>query len=245
MRKAMFDLQPEIQHQLTSVLRDAIDTSGDLGNLQLLDPSSGCLRIVAQFGFSPAFLRFFESTQEGRAACGTALQRRHRVVVEDVARDPIFAGSESREVMLAAKALAVQSTPLLSSTGMPLGVLSTHYGKATRPSRRALRSLDKIAREAAGLIERAYPLTLDNSSPLALMTSRSEPGPYAIYARIGDFVSFVESLSAWRLALERLEVWSLVQASEFVLFEHFDVVAVAQAGRVRRVGSWRLADAGQ
>ena len=65
-----------------------------------------------------------------------------------------LSGTPALEVMLAAGARAVQSTPLVSRSGRVLGMFSTHYRRAPqRPSERALRLLDILARQAADLIE--------------------------------------------------------------------------------------------
>jgi hypothetical protein len=45
---------------------------------------------VAQRGFDQEFLDYFHSVHEETASCGTALERRERVIVEDVLADPMF-----------------------------------------------------------------------------------------------------------------------------------------------------------
>ena len=113
-----------------------------------------CLRITAQRGFDTPFLEFFDAVHGDQAACGTALQRGERVIVDDVRNSPIFVGTPALEVMVAAGAQAVQSTPLVSRSGRVLGMFSTHYQHAPQqPSERALRLLDILARQAADLIE--------------------------------------------------------------------------------------------
>ena len=128
-------------------------TAADMGNIQLLD-DAGKLRIVAHRGFNAPFLELFDQVPDGMPACGSALQKGERVIVEDVARSPIFAGTRALDAMLAAEARAVQSTPLVSRAGKVLGMFSTHYRQPRRPSERELRLLDLLARQAADLIER-------------------------------------------------------------------------------------------
>ena len=142
----------ELDRLLEQVLDTAIHiVEADMGNIQLL--RNGKLNIVSQSGFKAPFLDFFNSVPEGSAACGRALERRERVIVEDVSRSPIFAGTEALDVMLEAGAQGMQSTPLLSRAGQVLGMLSTHYRRPHRPSERELRLLDLLARQAADLIE--------------------------------------------------------------------------------------------
>lgn len=144
---------------LSAVLKDIINaavaiTNADMGNIQILDPESGRLKIVAQRGFERPFLDYFDSVPEGRAACGTAMMRMERVVVEDVSRSPIFVGTPELEVMLAAGVRAVQSTPLLSRSGRLLGMFSTHYRTSRRPDERELKLIDLLVRQTADIIER-------------------------------------------------------------------------------------------
>jgi PAS domain S-box-containing protein len=140
------------------LLREILDagiaiTEADMGNIQLLD-ADGILRIVVQKGFSAPFLEFFNQVHRGLAACGSAMESGERVIVENVADSRIFADAATRAAMLDAGALAVQSTPLISRSGALLGMFSTHYRTPRRPSERALRLLDVLARQAADLIER-------------------------------------------------------------------------------------------
>jgi GAF domain-containing protein len=91
------------------ILDAAIEiTHADLGNVQLVDRASGVLRIGAQRGFEAEFLDFFDAVHDGVAACGSAMQSGRRVIVEDVANDPIFEGTKACDILLAAGVLAVQ-----------------------------------------------------------------------------------------------------------------------------------------
>ena len=141
---------------LHDILDAAIEITGaQMGNIQLLNGDR--LRITAQRGFTAPFLEFFDAVHGDQAACGTALQRGERVIVEDVRKNPIFAGTPALEVMLAAGALAVQSTPLVTRSGRVLGMFSTHYQRAPQqPSERELRLLDILARQAADVIEQKH-----------------------------------------------------------------------------------------
>ncbi|BBA68799.1 Oxygen sensor histidine kinase NreB [Geobacter sulfurreducens] len=139
---------------LEEIIEAAIAITGaDMGNLQLLD-ASGALKIVAHRGFGAPFLDFFSTVRDGCACCGTALRLGTRMVIEDVTQSPVFAGTPALEVMLDAGARAVQSTPLVSSSGPLLGMLSTHYRSPRRPDERDLRLLDLLARLSTDIIER-------------------------------------------------------------------------------------------
>jgi two-component system CheB/CheR fusion protein len=148
------------QADLTPILGDIVDVAisvsgADFGNIQLLDRTSSDLRIVGHRGFPQWWLDFWDKTSRGHGVCGAALERGERVIVEDVERSPIFLGTPALEIQLRAGVRAVQSTPLFSRSGRPLGMFSTHYKKPQRPDERALRLLDLLARQAADIIERA------------------------------------------------------------------------------------------
>jgi len=126
--------------------------NADFGNVQLYNPETKTLEIVAHRGFQRNFLDYFSSVNEPGAACGRAMQRRERVIIEDVLADPDFA--PHRQIAAFAGFRAVQSTPLFSRTGEPLGMISTHFRQTHRPSARDLRFTDFYARLAAELVER-------------------------------------------------------------------------------------------
>ena len=143
--------------ELRTVLQEVLDASiellnADFGNIQLYDATSRGLRIVAQRGFEQNFLDFFATVYEGMGSSGTALQKRSRVIVEDVLAEPSFA--PVLPIVISSGFRAVQSTPLISRSGELLGVLSTHFRRPHRPSAPELRLLDLYARQAAELIER-------------------------------------------------------------------------------------------
>jgi PAS domain S-box-containing protein len=138
---------------LGEILDAALEiTHAQMGNVQLFDDD--VLRIVCQRGFEEPFLAFFQSVKQGRGACGTALERGERIIVDDVAASELFAGTPSLEVILASGGRALQSTPLITRAGEVLGVFSTYYRSPHRPGERDLRMLDLLARQAADLIER-------------------------------------------------------------------------------------------
>jgi hypothetical protein len=128
-------------------------TGADMVDVQLLDPASGALQIEAQRGFEQPFLQFFASVRAGAVACGTALRCGEPIVVEDVAQNELFRDTRTRDVMLAAGSRAVQSIPLIGSSGRPLGVLSTHYHRPHHPTTGERHLLGLLARRTAVGIE--------------------------------------------------------------------------------------------
>ncbi|HEX2134971.1 MAG TPA: PAS domain S-box protein, partial [Microvirga sp.] len=97
------------------------------------------------------FLDHFAAVDaEDGSASGMALARRERVVIEDIEQEPAYAPSlaAARE----AGYRAVQSTPLFTPSGKPLGMLSTHFRRPHRLSERDLRLTDVYARLASDAI---------------------------------------------------------------------------------------------
>jgi len=147
--------ESEVESCLGDILETAITINGsDKGTIQLLDATSGALSIVAQRGFELAFLKFFTSVRDDGSAYGATVLSAKRVIVEDVVNSQIFAGQESLDVMLDADVRAMISTPLVSSTGALLGMISTHFRKPHQPSERELHLLDLLARQCADYLER-------------------------------------------------------------------------------------------
>jgi PAS domain S-box-containing protein len=140
---------------LSDILNVAIEISGaDKGNIQLLDGETGKLRLMAQSGFEKPFLEFFAGVHDGSSACGLAMQSQQRVIVEDITESEIFAGNPSLGILSDAGVRAVQSTPLISSAGTLLGMISTHFANTHRPSEQELRLMDLLARQSADYLER-------------------------------------------------------------------------------------------
>ncbi len=137
-----------------SALDAALAVAGtDLGNVQLLD-GSGTLRIAAQRGFGAPFLEFFACVKDAESACGVALILGRQYSVSEVEKHPVFRGTQAGEVVLAAGARAVESTPIMGASGKPLGMLSVHHREPGTPDDCVLALLSRIARRAGALLER-------------------------------------------------------------------------------------------
>jgi len=130
---------------LDRLLRRAMDvTQADFGNLQVIDPRDGSLRVVAQHGFDRDFLEFFRVVKVDPSACSAALRERRSIVVPNVRTSRHYTES-ARRVMLKAKALACVSAPCLAPSGAVLGVISTHFTAPHRPTPRQLALLAGVA----------------------------------------------------------------------------------------------------
>lgn len=140
-----------LRGSIAEILGDALrETGASRGNIQVVQPEG--LRIVGHVGFERPFLDFFSCVSHEGSACGSALVRGARVVVPDVATDPIFAGTRAGEVLLDAGCHAVQSTPLRGASGEVIGMLSTHYASVHAPSSSELRAVDAAAARAVAVL---------------------------------------------------------------------------------------------
>jgi PAS domain S-box-containing protein len=145
----------ELDECLQRTVDAAIALAGaDKGNIQVFDAASNSLVIAAHRGFSEPFLAFFKHGCDDASACGSAMQTKKQVIVEDVLRSDIFAGNPSQTVVIDAGVRAVISTPLISSAETLMGMISTHYASPHEPTDRELDLTAVLARQTADYLER-------------------------------------------------------------------------------------------
>jgi hypothetical protein len=152
--------------------------AADFGNIQLLDPVTGSLRIVTQYGFGPEFLDYFAVVDDGHAACGRAAKECAQAVIADVAADPDFA--PHRDIAAASGFRAVASTPLVDYAGHLIGVVSTHFRRPHRPSGTDLQLMELYADYAGQAVARhlSAPAGGDLGDPVgrAMLSALLGPG---------------------------------------------------------------------
>jgi GAF domain-containing protein len=123
----------------------------DFGNIQIIDPATGSLKLVTQAGFGPDFLDYFAVVDDG-SVCGRAARQCAQIVIGDVYADPGFA--PHREIAAATGFRGVQSTPLADYTGRLIGRISTHTQRPHRPSDRDLRVMELYGDLAGEVVTR-------------------------------------------------------------------------------------------
>jgi PAS domain S-box-containing protein len=147
--------EPALKAWLDESLEAALEiTRAEMGSIQIVD-DFGSLQLVAHRGFDPPLSQFLEARGKVCVACQKALKREQRVMVEDLTKSAIFAGTPDLDAMLKAGIRALQSTPLVTRSGHPVGILSTHFRAPTCPDERDFRLLDLLARQITDLLERA------------------------------------------------------------------------------------------
>lgn len=109
--------------------------------------------MAAQKGFQEDFLKFFGNVRDDASSSGLAMHQKKQIIVEDVLTSNLI-GETAQKVSLDAGVRGLVSTPLLSSKGDLLGILTMHYARPGPPGERQLRLLNILMRQAADYLER-------------------------------------------------------------------------------------------
>jgi PAS domain S-box-containing protein len=131
----------------------------DLASIQMLYPergSGGELRLLGHRGFSPEAAKRWEwVSRDSRTTCGEALRTSRKITVADVRKCDFMAGSEDVKAFLEAGIHAAQSLPLVSRSGVLLGMVTAYWRQPHEQSESELRAWDILARLAGDVFERA------------------------------------------------------------------------------------------
>jgi PAS domain S-box-containing protein len=138
------------------VLAAAIELmASDAASVQMVAADRTSLRLLAWKNFHPHSAAFWQRVAIGAgSSCSTALRDNDRVVVADIEACEFMAGTQDQLEYRRSGIRAVQSTPLRSRSGRPLGMLSTHWRTPHTPTEKDFTFFDVLARQAADLIER-------------------------------------------------------------------------------------------
>jgi len=124
----------------------------DKATVQFYDEASRTLLLKRHIGFSDELEKQYGSVAVGRdCTCGQAIERRERVITEDVHADERVAGL--RDFFRQEGLVGCVSTPLLGHEGRVLGILSAHFKQVYRPAARELGLLDLYVQQAARVME--------------------------------------------------------------------------------------------
>ncbi|HEX5006194.1 MAG TPA: PAS domain S-box protein [Hyphomonadaceae bacterium] len=129
--------------------------NADASSIQMLAPDGKTLILLGWRNFHPLSAEFWRHvTTDGECACGQALRNQQRAVFSDVEACEGLEDTAHIVEYRRSEIRAVQSTPLYSRMGSPLGMLSTHWRDPHVPTDGEFRLFDVLARQAADLIER-------------------------------------------------------------------------------------------
>ena len=130
--------------------------AADAGSIQMLASDRKSLTLLGCKNFHAESAAFWQHvTADACSTCARALHTGERVLVSDLERCEVTAGSHDLEEYRRSGIRAVQSTPLRSRSGRPLGMISTHWRTPHTPTEHDFELFDVLVRQAADLIERA------------------------------------------------------------------------------------------
>ena len=143
--------ESSLDAMLEEALKSSIELLGaDKGVVQLYERRDHVLRLIKQIGFRDELSTRFDRVPIGAFTCGTAFERKERVIIEDVTTDSQFAslGPLFREFGV----VGVQSTPLFRPDGTVFGILSTYWSRPYRPTANDFHLLDLYAHQAERIL---------------------------------------------------------------------------------------------
>jgi PAS domain S-box-containing protein len=170
------------------MLREALDSlvlliervaPGMRGSVLLVDDDGVTMRHGAAPNLPEEYCRAIDGLPMGPQAgsCGTAAYRRERVIVRDIATDPLWA--PYRMVALSHGLAACWSTPILDTRGRVLGTFAMYYGEPKLPTAADLELTETATLLAKNVIKRARATTTlrartDTAERLAIALQESE-----------------------------------------------------------------------
>ncbi|WP_166824492.1 GAF domain-containing protein [Thalassoroseus pseudoceratinae] len=144
---------------LDDVLQTLIEVAEEsrpsmIGSILLVDEETGCLRTGASRQLPDWYCRAIDGVAPGPSvgSCGTAVYTGKRVIVSDIATDPLW--KNSRDLALKAGLRACWSEPIVSSTGNVIGTFAMYTQQSREPTECELEFVSTSANLAALAIER-------------------------------------------------------------------------------------------
>jgi PAS domain S-box-containing protein len=127
----------------------------DAASLQIFDPESDSLRLLAYQNLHPESASFWRSVEAGATSpASMAFNSGKRVMADNVETDERFADTADAVEYRRSKLRSMQSTPLLARDGRLIGVISTFWMKNQHTSLINFTLFDVLARQASDAIER-------------------------------------------------------------------------------------------
>jgi PAS domain S-box-containing protein len=128
---------------------------GAMCSIVLLDAEHHCLRASVAPRLPAEYAQAIDGVPIGPASgsCGTAMYRGERVVVTDIASDPLWA--DFRDVARRFQLGACWSHPFRARDGQSLGSLAVYHPRPRHPTARELDEMETLAALCAIAVERA------------------------------------------------------------------------------------------
>jgi PAS domain S-box-containing protein len=130
--------------------------AGTLASILLLNPDDVHLKFAAGPNLPGEWTQQMEKLPIGPCAgsCGTAAYRGTRVIVSDIATDPLWDVPEHRALALKHGLRASWSNPIISSEGKVLGTFCMYYREPRSPSSKDLELIELATHLAQVAVER-------------------------------------------------------------------------------------------
>jgi GAF domain-containing protein len=140
--------QPDLPSALETVCRDIVALHGaEFGHVQIVG-EDGYLWLVGSTGFSERFLAAVgRLAPDAGTVCTRAWSTRENVLIRDVATDPVF--KPFLQLARETGFRAVLSSPIVSSEGQLIGVVSAHFANPRVPTAIELETRASYCREVA------------------------------------------------------------------------------------------------
>lgn len=147
----------------------------DFGNVQVVNAGGSGLEILVHPGFNIDFLRHFAVVLLGdfSTACRRVAKEGQSVTIKDVKTDPSF--KRNAEIAHRVSFRAVQSAPILDSSGKLPTMVSTHFRESRLPDEQQLEQLDLYINKMAGRLES---FCIKESGKTNIKKSRDDPSSY-------------------------------------------------------------------
>ena len=143
----------ELNEMLNNLLQQAmILNKTKTATLQIINKKDLSLEIAASSGLSYEFIDHFQRVRiNDGSVCARALEKGETIFIENVIHDRSF--SAHLYVALRNNITAVQSTPMITSNGNTVGMISTHFKLSRKPSKVEIEKFETFCRNAADRIE--------------------------------------------------------------------------------------------
>lgn len=171
---------------------ERIAAPGTLASILIIDDPARCfLRHGAAPSLPPNYVAQIDGQALGPNAgsCGTAAWRRARVIVADIANDPLWEGY--RDAALEAGLRACWSQPICATDGAVLGTFAFYYRDRRAPDAYDLVTIDGAARLARIVLERER---ADRASRRSAQRDRAMLGAARVLATRETVKSAMEEL---------------------------------------------------
>jgi len=181
-----------------TMLHDSLDTlirliervsPGMRGSVLLLDDDGITLRHGAAPNLPIEYCRAIDGAHIGPAdgSCGTAAYRRERVIVRDIATDPLW--DRYRAIAQPHGLAACWSTPILDADGHVLGTFAMYYDEPRDPT-----PIDIALTETATLLAKNIVLRARTTAALRARTEATERWALALHESEARFRMMAETI---------------------------------------------------